>query len=310
MKINDVLDQIGSDVLTEEAKTILVEAFADSVEKQVNERLEIEVQAALQQLDEQHAGQLEGLLGTIDKDHTAKLQAVLEKIDVEHTEKLKYLIKQQTTTLNEDAKQFKSALVKQLSNYLDLYLEDAIPKGEIAEAVSNKQAQRTLREIKELVAVDEEFINDTIREAVSDGKKQIDQLKVELNEAVKQNISLNQNMKSTNSSLLLEKSTNGFSKEKKDYVVRVLKNKAPDYITENFEYVVKMFDKDSADSRDQLLEEETKNSKTVSAGVDIPKSKIRQDTEILSESTEHDTGMETQAVGEYLNNLQRQDKYK
>lgn len=307
MKINDVLDQIGSDVLTEDAKTALVEAFDDSVNKQVTERLEIEVQGAMERLDEQHAEQLEGLLGTIDRDHTAKLQAVLEKIDTEHTEKLKYLIRQQRKTLNEDAKGFKGSLVKQLSNYLDLYLEDAIPKREIAEAVTNKQAQRTLREIKELVAVDEEFINDTIREAVSDGKKQIDQLKTELNEAVKQNISLNQTVKTSGASLLLEKSTGSFSKEKKDYVVRVLKNKSPDYITENFEYVVKMFDKDTTESRDQLLEEEV-NSKRASDGVDIPKSKIRQDAELISESDQHDTGQP--AVAEYLQNLQTQDKYK
>ena len=92
MKINEVLDQIGSDVLSEETKKLLSAAFDEGVTTQVNEKIELEVKNAIQRLDEEHATQLEILLETIDKDHTSKLQAVLQKIDEDHTQKLKYYI--------------------------------------------------------------------------------------------------------------------------------------------------------------------------------------------------------------------------
>ena len=172
MNITDVLDQIGSDVLTADTKKALAEAFTEAVEKRIAEQSELTATDALQRLDEEHAKQLEQLLETIDKDHTEKLHSVIAKIDEDHTEKLSFLVKKYEKILKEDASSFKSQLVKQMSNYLDLYLEDAIPKKEITEAVSNKQAQKTVNAIKELIALDDEFINDTIREAVADGKKQ------------------------------------------------------------------------------------------------------------------------------------------
>lgn len=297
MKISDILDQIGKDVLAEDTKQSLVEAFEDSVTRRVNERVEAEVTAALQQLDESHAVQLEQLLEAVDKDHVAKLQKVLAKIDEDHTAKLEQLIETHNNAINEDAREFKEGLVKQLSNYIDLYLEDAIPHEQLAEAVENKRAAKILENIKQLVSVDDEYVNQTIREAVSDGKRQIDALRSELNEAVKQNIRMSQRAKTAETQLMLEKNTTNFSKEKKEYVMRVLKNKDPEYITENFNYVVKMFDKEDDQNRETLLQEEVK-VKTKASSVESPKSKIREEREVLEESNRRSSN-----VKEYLQGL-------
>lgn len=307
MKINEVLDQMGKDILSEETKKLLSTAFDEAIQAQVTERLELEVKDALQKLDEEHATQLGTLLETIDADHTAKLQAILTKIDEDHTQKLEYYINRSKKLIEEDAAEFKGQLVKQISNYLDLYLEDAIPKKELAEAVQNKQAQKILDEIKQVVAVDEKFINDTIREAVEDGRRQIDLLKSELNEAIKQNIRINQEAKSVRADLLVEKMTTRFSNEKKEAVMRVLKGKDPDYITENFDYVVKMFDKEQAENQDLLAEESKKHSKVFTNKVDLPKSKVR-DTELVTEQTgQNEEG--SQVTG-YLSTLKQQDNVK
>lgn len=300
MNVKEVIDQIGSDVLTEETKKLLTEAFNEAVEKRAKEVTELESKNVLQQLDEDHAKQLETLLEAIDKDHTDKLTAVLSKIDEDHTEKLQYLVKKNNKLLAEDAAAFKAQLVKQLSNYIDLYLEDAIPKDELIEAVSNKQAQKTLNEIKQLVAIDEEYIHETIREAVADGKSQIDNLKKELNEAIKQNIRINEDFKSTKSDLLIEKFTQGFSKDKKDYCMRVLKDKDPDYLVENFKYVVKMFEKEENNNQEVLAESAKLKSRVISQKVDTPKASKEG---IITESTEVDNT----PVNEYLGALQHQD---
>lgn len=300
-KIEDVLNQISEDILTEDSKKMLTEAFQEAVQTAVNEKLELEVKNALEKLDEDHSVKLEKLLEAIDTDHSQKLIAVLEKIDADHTEKLQYLIKRNEKALNEDAEEFKKNLISQLSNYIELYIEKVIPVDELKEAVANKKAQKMVDQMKQIMALDDTFINSTIREAVEDGRKTIDGLKQELNEAIKQNIQITQSLKNKTVELMLEKNTVGLAKEKKQYVMRMLKDKDPEYITENFDYVVKMFDKQEEDQRELVSEQATKTSKVIKEKVDTPRSE-----KPIEESTSTPSG---EGVKEYLQVMERQDRF-
>lgn len=301
-KIQDVLNQISEDVLTEDSKKMLSEAFDEAVSAAVNEKLDLEVTDALQKLDEDHSAKLEQLLEAIDTDHSQKLMAVLAKIDEDHTEKLQFLVKQHNKALNEDAAEFKENLLNQLSNYIELYVEKAIPREEIAEAVSNKRAQKILEQMKQMIALDDSFINETIKEAVEDGRKTIDSLKQELNEAIKSNIQATQALKVKSAELVLEKNTAGLPKEKKQYVMRMLKGKDPEYITENFDYVVKMFDKEEDENKELVTEQATKSAKIIKEKVDTPRAD--KNPPVANPQTPEGDG-----VGEYLNAMQRQDRY-
>jgi hypothetical protein len=302
-KIEDVLDQIGEDVLTEDSKKMLTEAFAEAVDAAAASKVELEVSNALQQLDEDHSVKLEQLLEAIDVDHSNKLVAVLEKIDADHTEKLQWLIKRNKQALQEDASEFKENLLTQLSNYMDLYLEKAIPREELQEAVSNKRANKILEQMKQMISLDDEFINDTIKEAVQDGRNTIDTLKKELSEAVKNNIEVSQALKTKSAELMLEKNTVGLNKDKKNYVLRMLKGKDPDYITENFDYVVKMFDKDEDEQAQLISEEAAKTSRTINEKVDTPAQVNKQS--VLTESQIQDS-----ENVDYLSIMKHQDRFK
>lgn len=263
MKIEDILNQAGEGVLKEESVKLLTDAFNDAVTTQLQERVDIEVKSALEKLDEEHSTSLENLLEAIDIDHSNKLTSVLQKIDEDHTKKLQAIIEHYEKVISEDAKSFKEELVEMVSGYLDTYLNKAIPREELTEAVSNKRAQKILEQIKQLVAIDENFVNDTIREAVEDGNKTIDTLKKELNEAVKANIQLNQTLKGVKSELVLEKNTANFSKDKRNYILRTLAGKDPDFITENFDYVANMFDREEEKNTEILREQATPAAKSI-----------------------------------------------
>lgn len=299
--IEDVLSQLGGDILTEDSKKMLIEAFDDAVNLRVSEKVEIEVKDALQKLDEDHSVKLEQLLEAIDSDHTQKLVAVLEKIDTDHSEKLVYLVKRHAKIMKEDAAQFKEKLIAQLSGYLDLYIEKAIPRDELKEAVSNKRAQRMVEQMKQIISLDDSFVNETIKEAVEDGRKTIENLKSELNEAVKQNIQITQMLKGKSAELMLEKSTAGLARDKKQYVMRMLKDKDPEYIKENFDYVVKMFDKEDEGQRELVAEQATKAAKIIKEKVDTPRSE-----KIIKEGT---SSVDGDGVGGYLDIMKRQDRF-
>lgn len=287
MTLAEIIKNLGDDVLTEDSKKAIVEAFELAVDAKVDqkldERVKLEVENAIQQLDEDHSAKLQELLEAIDKDHTEKFKKVLIKVDGDYAEKLQNVINKYEGMLKEEAIKFRDQLVGEISNYIELYVDKLIPAEQISEACENIQAKKIVDGIKKLVSVDEEFISDNIREALQDGKSTIDTLRQELAEAVKVNVKLNQENKSVKSQLILEKKTAAMADDKKAYIMRVLKEKSPEDVNENFDYVVEMFERDEADAA-EIITEQAKAS-VASKNVEVPKSEIEDDIVSKSESS-------------------------
>jgi hypothetical protein len=222
---------------------------------------------------------------------------VLEKIDEDHTQKLQSVVEKYETALQEEAKSFQERIVEEVSNYMDLYLEKVVPTKQINEAVENIQAQNMLKQIRQIVGINEEFINTEIKEALVDGKKTIDSLKKELNEALEANTELNHQFNQTKSALLLEQKTKDMPEVTKNYVTKLLKGKSPDYILENYQYVVEMFDKEISEQEDVARE---KVQRRIVEAVDVPQSKNLLGEEISVAPVKIETG-----VSGYLNEMKK-----
>lgn len=302
-KIQQVLEQFGNDALPAEAKKVIAEAFESAVTSKVNDRVNLEVGNALKQLDESHAQKLETLLDAIDTDHTQKLVAVLQKVDEDHSAKLKTVIRRYESILKEEAAKFRDGFVNEISNYLELYLDKVIPTTQIAEATQNSQARRMIDQIKKIVAVDESFINENVREALMDGKSTIDKLKSELNKTIQENVALNKYYSKAKTALILEKNTSSFPNEKREYVMRVLADKNPDYVKENFNYVVEMYNRDEQDDR-QVIREQVQQA-AVSNKVETPKLVLES---ISSKGTSDGMGESEPWVNSYLSELSKIDR--
>jgi len=304
-KFKDILDQVGSDVLTEETKTAIAEAFNGAVTEAVKAKVELEVKEALQEQNLDHAQKLQKVLETIDEDHCSKFKKVVQKIDEDHSVKLKNVIKHYEKLLKEEAETFKKNMVEEISNYVELYIDKTVPARQIAEACENTRAKNILEEMKKLLSIDEEYINENIREALQDGKSTIGKLQRELNEAVKENVKLAKEMSFIKSDLILEKKTQHMAADKKNYVRKILADKSPDYITENFEYVIEMFERDD-DVKTDLIVEEAKRETEASKIKTLPKSELinEMNKEIKNEDTVADTG-----VNAYLTEMSRKDKF-
>jgi len=289
----EVIEKIGSDVLTDDSKKMIVESFENTVKARVDERIQLEKDELVKKIDEDHSQKLQKLLEAIDTDHTAKLQKVVAKIDEDHTAKLQEVINKYETLLKEEAVKLRDSLVTELSNFIDLYIDKTIPKAKIEEACVNTQAKNILDEMKKLLAVDEEYVNDNIKQALVDGKTIIDGLRKELNEAVQENVKINKELSTQKAELVLEKKTSPFIGKKREYVMRVLRGKSPEYVNENFSHVVEMFEKSEKEQVEILKESATKES--VSSKLDLPK----------SESTS--IGQRDGHMGDYVAHMERLD---
>jgi hypothetical protein len=282
MKVNNILPDEATQILSEESLQVIESAFS--------KKLQLTVEAALTEQDDLYAKKLEQLITAIDKDHTTKLKRVVEAVDKNNANKLVKVIKKYERELTTEAKQFKSTLTEAISNYLEEFLDEAIPAQAIAEATKNRTAREVLGNLRKVLAIDSALMSESVQGAVVDGKNQIDALTKQVQELTKENTLVKESYFKTKASLLIETKTAGLSDKKKEYIKRVLSDKTPKFIEENFDYTLRLFDKKERENID-ILREEAFSTRSVKA-----------DAPVLKESTQQ---KQTISGNPYLSEMQR-----
>lgn len=288
--ITQILKEATKDILTEDVLKEIETAFNQAVET----KSMLHVEKALNEQDEDYAKKLETLVEAIDTDHTKKLQAVVEAIDQDRAAKLKVIVEKYEKALVEEANNFKSTLVDQISNYLDLYLEEKLPLAEIQEAVENKRANAVLSDIRSMLSVDMALAKDTIKDAVVDGKNRLDEAAQQLEAATKQITELKEKLNSTESELVLEKKVSKLDEAEKAYMKKLLSGKSTKFITENFDYTLGLFNKSEEERLNSLKEEAV--TETVATQVDRP---------VIEESVNEEAAQSDPSFSLYLKELKK-----
>lgn len=255
----EVLKEATKDILTEQTLNEIQQAF----EASVNEKVKIHVEKALAEQDEDHSKKLEALVEAIDKDHVAKLNKVVAAIDENHSGKLKAIVEKYQAALSNEAKSFKTETVNDISTYLEAYLDEVVPAEDIKKAVANRKANDTLAKVRNLLAVDAAIAQESIREAVMDGKKQLDEARKELESAKGRVVVLEKELNKAQASLLLEQKTRELPENKKKFIQKLLGNKDVSFINENYDYTLKLFNKTEEERLSTIRDEAAKQTETV-----------------------------------------------
>ena len=165
------------------------------------------------------------------------------------------VVKKYEKALNEDAAAFQTQLVESISDYIDVYIEDKIPSESIQEAIKNTKARKILEGLRNHLAVDSALEKESIKEAVKDGHKQINEASSKLESVAKENAILKEQLDQTKADLLLEQKTAGLDKKAQLYIRKTLNGKSADFINENFDYTIKLFKKSESNRLNTLKEE-------------------------------------------------------
>lgn len=280
MKVNNLLPENAKEILTEESLQTIEEAFS--------EKLKLTVESALAQQDELYAEKLQQLISAIDKDHTSKLKAVVEAIDKNNAQKLINVVNKYEAAINEEASSFKTTLVESISEYLEEFLDEAIPVQAIEEATKNRTAREVLSNLRRVLAVDSALMSESVKEGVVDAKNQIDVLSEQVQKLSQENKLLKEHYTKTKTALLLEEKTKDLSEKRREYIKRVLGDKSPNFIEENFDYTLRLFDKKEQERIDVIKEQAFTNRK------------VKADAPVIREST-----TQKQAVNPYVAELDR-----
>jgi hypothetical protein len=252
----------------------------NAIEQKVQEKVKIHVEKALAEQDELYSNKLSQLLEAIDSDHSQKLEKVVEAIDADRANKLIQVVKKYEQALNEDANNFKSQLVESISDYLDAYLDEAVPANDIQEAVRNKKAVQVLENLRTHLAVDAALEKESIKEAILDGKTQINEASSKLESVIVENDALKNELAKIKADLLIEQRTVNLNEQQKRYLKKVFADKSPEFISENFDYTLKLFDK-KTDSRLESLKEEALTEST-----NVDRVVLEQSEEVINEDVQ------------------------
>lgn len=252
---------MNNELLPKELQEVLTEESVNAIETAIKEKVELSVEAALTNQDELYAEKLEELVSAIDKDHTDKLKRVVEAVDTSNATKLIKVVKRYENEINNSAAQFKETLVESISDYIEEYIDEAVPVQAIEEATKNRTAAEVLSNLRNVLAVDSTLMKESVKGAVMEGKNTIDDLTARLNEVEKENNLLKEAYNTTQADLFLEKKTSGLQDKKKEYLRKVLGDKSPTFIKENFDYTARLFDKKEQERIDVIKEEAFTNRK-------------------------------------------------
>ena len=244
--------------LIEEAQEKIKVAFDQQVLKSSEEKVELVREA----LDKEHSKLIDVLLEKNNLDHDAKLELLKEKIDNDHynraketfvkldesySQKLKKVKEHYESGLFLEQKEFANTLIDSIDRFLtEEVITPFFPTEKLEEVAKVRHSQRILKEARDLLGVDDALSNDSIREAVADGGKQITELKTELNKVVEEKRQLE--VKN-----FLAEQVSGFSKEKVDYLTESLQDKDLDFVKRNFSFAEKDFEKQIDDKRQSTL---------------------------------------------------------
>lgn len=249
--IAQVLKEATQGLLTEESLSAIEKVFNEAVSSKV----QLNVEQALVSQDEEYAAKLKNLLEAIDVDHSQKMIKIAEAIDHNNAKKLTQVVNKYRKALYTEAKGFEKNLVKMISMYMEKYLDAKIPAESINEAVRNRQAFTILENLRRSLAIDTTLMKESVRDAVIDGKKQINEAHNELENLRVQNEELQRRLDRSNAELVFEHKTANLSEKKRTYARKVLSGKSAQFIAENLDYTIGLFDKSEQERVDVLKEQ-------------------------------------------------------
>lgn len=258
MSLKNLFTEDVQKILTEESLTAIQEAF--------NSKVELSVESALIQQDELYADKLQTLIESIDVDHTKKLKNLVKALDTNHASKMKKIVNLYERDSTKESKKFKKQIIESISGYLDEYINESINAKDFSQAVKNKSAYNVLENLRNVLGVDLSLMNPSVKTAVLDGKSQIDKLTSENVELKKQFKALYESNQKTEVSMLLENKTAKLPESKKNFIRKALQDKSLKFIEENFDYTLRLFEKQETQKL-AVLKEDALNKRTVKPDV-------------------------------------------
>ena len=239
----------------------LSDESVSAIQKALEAKVDLAVEAALVEQDEVYATKLETVMESLDQDRSIKMKKLMEAFDKDKTTKLVKVVKKYEREQQVDLIRFKKQLTESVSAYLEEFLSESIPAKDIEQAVKNKTAMNVLGNLRKVFAIDSAIMKESVSDAILQGKNELDKLRNE-NASLKSNLkSITEEKNNTQVKLFIEGKTSKYPESKKNFIKKALGDKSLTFIKENFDYTVRLFEKQEKKQLEVIKEEALQNRK-------------------------------------------------
>jgi hypothetical protein len=229
----------------DEIHTAKLEALAEAIDEDHSTRL----QTLVEQMDSVYTDKLESLYEAIDLDHTEKTKQLLEAIDEDRSAKLKHI----TTVFEESA-------VERVKSFMDTYIEEAMPVTTEVDVAKLMRLEEAVNSIREILVVNDDFVQNEVKEALVDVKSQLDEAKSSKDDAVNdlmvENMELRKELKKNEATRLLESITADMKPSMAAFVKKYFKDENDvSVISEKKDEAIALFEAEEADETEEAIVE-------------------------------------------------------
>jgi len=239
----------------------LSDESVSAIQKALEAKVDLAVEAALVEQDEVYATKLGSVMESLDKDRTIKMKKLMEAFDRDKTTKLVKVVKKYEREQQGDLIRFKKQLTESVSAYLEEFLNESIPAKDIEQAVKNKTAMNVLENLRKVFAIDSAIMKESVSDAILQGKTELDKLRNENSSLKKDLKAITEEKNNTQVKLFIEGKTSKYPESKKNFIKKALGDKSLTFIKENFDYTVRLFEKQEKKQLEVIKEEALQNRK-------------------------------------------------
>ncbi len=256
-ELKAIFEEVDQTLFTEDTLAAIAKLVQETADAKAKEKVTLEVESALTSMDDKHSVMFENAINAykakIDADHTAKMKTVVEKLNKDHITKLYTIKEKYDEQIHQIALEHRDQVVEGVNVFLEDYIDKNLPIETIKEAAKNTYTQTVLREARQVLGIDEKFVKGNVKEAIIEGKTQIDKF-------AKENAELKKQLMISESRKILAEKTANLPNETAKFVRSRLGNKTASFIAENFDYVLAMFERQDRQVTRSVLNESKKSN--------------------------------------------------
>lgn len=238
--------------IPESLKAVLTENEINEINQEFDKQVQIAVESALHQHEEECIAQVKALESQINETHSIQLTRLMEKAKTAYGKQIEKVKAKYEAILNEDANTFKNSLAADIEKFIEKNVSTIVPYETIKEAARNTTAMLVLNGMRHQLGVDSALMKESIRKPMLEAREKMHGAVKFINKLKKSNKKLNEELQQTKANLLVENIVANLPEDEASHMRLMLEGKNVDFINEQSDYILKLYKKGKAERRENL----------------------------------------------------------
>lgn len=237
-------------------KEVLTEEQLNEIKAEYEKQVELRIESALHQYDDDAVEQIKLLESQINQSHARKLTEISNK----YKNVINTIQRKHEEEMTAKAQEFKIRLAEQIEKFIDHKINNIVPFDTIKEYAKNKTAATVLESLRKQLAVDSTLMKESVRKPINEIKSKYDSAVEYIKKLEGENKNLVESVNMSKANLLIESKVAGLDEKTADHMRRMLTGKTEQFINEQFKYILDLY-REGQETRRESLRKDALNAR-------------------------------------------------